>query len=433
MMAWKGQPDLQAVDRLIAGFENQYSPDELDPGLWKAYFRANAEYCTRCTKCEDAMEQERLLSASRTPGASRISRPQDISSDEEEDDIEFEPVVVTRTSPEGLMMSKWLLAARKKLGGPFPRPDAKRQMERYAHKLRQAKMKKARDAVGVEAPTALDGTIAAIEINAATKALALRWVRLARDGLESRFRVRSENLREDLENTLNNMPEEDDWFYGSLRHEGADLLKRGNSLDDDRKTLEAEAAVKIYKIENDLNNHVKEREAEIERERNLFESKIAQQIDRINLDMDVRQDELEKMKAAKKIEFKAIEKKAREELGAAPTEMTQSHRNQLIAIDELMVTEKQRLEKYRDDETGEARVMFERGEATKAAETERRKASAGDNIARIRLEVMKKVKVFEQEWQQLTAKWLQVGKRKVAVKRKDDEDAKQGKRVKKGG
>lgn len=113
--------------------------------------------------------------------------------------------------------------------------------------------------------------------------------------------------------------------------------------------------------------------------------------------------------------------------------MTQSHRNQLIAIDELMVTERQRLEAYRDDETGEARTMFERGEAIKAAETERRKASAGDNVARIRLEVMKKVKVFEQEWQQLTAKWLQVGKRKVAVKRKDDEDAKAGKRMKKGG
>ncbi len=30
--------------------------------------------------------------------------------------VEFEPVVVTRTSPEGRMMSKWLVAARKKIG-----------------------------------------------------------------------------------------------------------------------------------------------------------------------------------------------------------------------------------------------------------------------------------------------------------------------------
>jgi hypothetical protein len=322
------------------------------------------------------MEQERLLQSSKAPGASRISRPQDISSDEEEDDPEFEPVVVTRTSPEGLMMSKWLLAARKKLGGPFPRTDARRQMERYAQKLRQAKMKKARDSVNVEIPMAADGTATQVTVNAATKALALRWVRLARDGLESRFRVRSENPREDLENTLSQMPEEDDWFYGSMRLEGAELNKRGNSLDDDRKSLEAEAAVKIYKIENDLNNHVKERNEEIKRERDLFESKVSQQIDRINLDVELRQDELVKLKEAKKIEFKGIEKKAREE---------------------------------------------------------RRKASAGDNVARIRMEVGRKVKNFEKEWQGLTAKWLQVGKRKVAIKKKDDDDAKVGKRKKKGG
>jgi hypothetical protein len=43
------------------------------------------------------------------------------------------------------MMSKWLVAARKKLGGRFPRPDAKRQMDRYAQKLRNLKLKKARE------------------------------------------------------------------------------------------------------------------------------------------------------------------------------------------------------------------------------------------------------------------------------------------------
>merc|ERR1712070_368016 len=434
LLATRGVPDINAIDKLILGFEGQYGPDELDPGLWKAYFRAHAEYCTRCNRCEDSMEQERLLQASRAPGPSRISRAQDISSDEEEDDPEFEPVVVTRSSPEGMMMSKWLLAARKKLGGAFPRPDARRQMERYAAKLRQAKMKKARDQVSMDIPPSLDGTDAVnVDFNAATKALALRWVRLARDGLESRFRIRSENLREDLDNTLSQMPPSDDWFYGSLRLEGHDLNKRGNSLGDDRKTLEAEAAVKIYKIENDLNNHVKEREHELTREAKLFSGKVAQQIDRINLDVVLRQEELEKHKEAKKAEFKIIEKQEREEKGAASTETTQSHRNQLIAIDELMISERARLEKYRDDETSEATIMFERSQAVKQSETERRKAAAGDNIARIRLEVSKKVKSFEFEWQGHAAKWLQVAKRKVAVKKKDDEDARTGKKKKKGG
>lgn len=45
----------------------------------------------------------------------------------------FDAVVVTRTSPEGRMMSKWLLAARMRLGGAhlFPKPEAKAQMERW--------------------------------------------------------------------------------------------------------------------------------------------------------------------------------------------------------------------------------------------------------------------------------------------------------------
>merc|ERR1711991_125997 len=360
-IATKGKPDIGALDNLIRAFEEQYGVDELEPQLWKAFFRSQAEFATRCNICEDAVAQNRMLLAGRAPGPQRPTRPEDISSDESDDEVQFEPIIVTRTSPEGRMMSKWLLAARKKLGGLFPRPDAKRQMDRYAQKLRQAKMKKARDQVKLDVPPSLDGmNVVNIDFNAATKALALRWVRLARDGLESRFRIRSENLREDLENTLSQMPPSDDWFYGSLRLEGADLSKRANNLGDDRKTLEAEAAVKIYKIENDLANHVKEREEELTREERLFNAKIAQQIDRINLDVELRQEELEKHKEEKKVEFKAIEKKAREELGAAPTEMTQSHRNQLIAIDDLMISERSRLETYRDDETSEATIMFER-------------------------------------------------------------------------
>ena len=49
----------------------------------------------------------------------------------------------------------------------------------------------------------------------------------------------------------------------------------------------------------------------------------------------------------RKKEFAAVEKAAREELGAAPTDMIQSHRNQLIEIDDLVISEKIRMEKYR--------------------------------------------------------------------------------------
>jgi hypothetical protein len=41
---------------LILGFEQAYSEDETDANLWRAYFRANAEFVTRCERCVSALE-----------------------------------------------------------------------------------------------------------------------------------------------------------------------------------------------------------------------------------------------------------------------------------------------------------------------------------------------------------------------------------------
>lgn len=99
-LATNGSPNPSALDALIAGFEGQFGPEELDPNLWKAYFRAHAQYCTRCNICEDTIAMDRMTQAGRAPGGDMLTRPQDISDDEEEDDVEFEPIVVTRSSPE---------------------------------------------------------------------------------------------------------------------------------------------------------------------------------------------------------------------------------------------------------------------------------------------------------------------------------------------
>jgi hypothetical protein len=148
-----------------------------------------------------------------------------------------------------------------------------------------------------------------------------------------------------------------------------------------------------------LAQHLKEREDELVRERRLFDSKLVQQGDRITLDIDLRLEELTKLRETKMKEFKQVEKKAAEEQGAAPTEMKQNHRNQILAIEELMSTERERMEKFRDSEAEEAEVMFARAEKIKRGEMERRRATAGDNIARIRLEVSRKIRSRELEWQ----------------------------------
>jgi len=334
-LATRGEPDQTAIDRLIGGFETQFGASELDPNLWKAYFRANAEFCTRCSICENAMEQEKLLQQSRAPGESRLTRPEDISSDEEDDDPEFEPLVVTRSSPEGRMMSKWLVAARRKLGGRFPRESAFKDTEKYSRKLKQLKTKKAKKAAkGEEDDAKAAQGDAGLVFSNATKALAMRWYQMAKDVIEVKFRAKSESLSKELQKILEQMPEEEDWYYGaSTRMEGRDLVAKGEDLEADRATLEAEASIKINKIKTDLDGYVTERTLEIDRERRAFEAKWAQKRDRLKVDIDLRTAELTRIKELRKKDFMVEEKRTKEEFGAVATDVMQQNRDQLAAID----------------------------------------------------------------------------------------------------
>jgi type I restriction-modification system DNA methylase subunit len=112
--------------------------------------------------------------------------------------------------------------------------------------------------------------------------------------------------------------------------------------------------------------------------------------------------------------------------------MIQNHRNQLIDIDDMITSEKDRLLNFRSSEENEARIMFERAQLIKKAEVERRRALASENIARIREELAARVKLAESQWQAKASKWLVMAKRKVEVKKREDEEARAGKR-KRGG
>ena len=82
---------------------------------------------------------------------------------------------------------------------------------------------------GAAAAAAEDGGLV---FSNATKALAMRWYRLAKDVLEEKFKAKSESLTKEMQKTLEQMPEEEDWYYGaSTRMEGRDLLAKGEDLE----------------------------------------------------------------------------------------------------------------------------------------------------------------------------------------------------------
>jgi hypothetical protein len=157
------------------------------------------------------------------------------SSEESEDEVAFDPVVVVRESGEGRMLSKWLNAARRRMGGEFPRPDARKEMEKYAEKMRKRKLKGGKEppapgakphAEEEEMDEAASKWIT--QIDAASKAIAQRWLRKAQDAISGKFKEKGNGLRREVDQTLNVMAPEDDWYFGAeLREEGAAIHEKG--------------------------------------------------------------------------------------------------------------------------------------------------------------------------------------------------------------
>merc|ERR1712146_850599 len=154
----------------------------------------------------------------------------------------------------------------------------------------------------------------------------------------------------------------------------------------------------INRIQIDLENYMKARDEELHGERNAFELKLAQQVDRTDLDIEIRHAELQRLRESKAVEFAQIEKQMVDEKDSALAKM--------------------------NFDQGEARIMFDRAEKIKINDLTNRKIFAGTNTARIRDEVALKVKTAEAEWQTLSSKWLAVATKKVQVKKKDSALAK---------
>ena len=76
--------------------------------------------------------------------------------------------------------------------------------------------------------------------------------------------------------------------------------------------------------------------------------------------------------------------------------------------------------------------MFETQIAVKIADINRRNTMAGENIARIRLEVSEKVRRAEIAWQSDASKWVSISRKKVQVKKREDQESNKSKRKKRG-
>ena len=256
-LSWDGCYSPNAIDDYIKEFESKYSPDETDPSLWKSYFRETAKFTTICNICLDGIEQQKLHKEVHHVGAGRLTRPGDISSDDEsEDEVIYDPIILVRSSKEGEMMSKWLNASRIRLGGKYPRRGSELKTAQYLERL-----KRKRPGM-MSGPARLAHTAKSevpqydpVSVSSSSATIIKKWLKDAKQQSKDRFEARGEEIREDLIAVLKQLTSEDDsWIFGSeLRLEGSAMKIEGIKLLTDAKNRNAMVAKQIEDLKLTLN------------------------------------------------------------------------------------------------------------------------------------------------------------------------------------
>ena len=115
-------------------------------------------------------------------------------------------------------------------------------MEKYAARIRDIKLrgprkkKKKGSAAADDDDEEEDSMFGLIDVSAASSALMVKWLRMARVRMEEQHFQRSIDRQRNVDNMLKLMPEELDWYYGSdLRTQGENLSEQGRGLATERR------------------------------------------------------------------------------------------------------------------------------------------------------------------------------------------------------
>merc|ERR1712227_788957 len=140
---------------------------------------------------------------------------------------------------------------------------------------------------------------------------------------------------------------------------------------------------------------------DIDRDRQKFEDMVSEYNSQTRRSIAERVAELERFKENKRVQLSLREKRAKEELGAASSEMQEEHRQILNDLEDQIANEQQIAEDKRAAWESEQRLFFDQKEKLKLQVVIDRKMAATDNILRLKKDVSDRTKQQEQEWQNM--------------------------------
>ena len=423
-LSTEGRPDPYSLENIMKSFEEEYGKEENDTILWKSFFQTKAKYVTLCNFCIDRNHSN---GGDTNPGSTYITRPDDISSDESEEEEEclFDPLVILNTSIEGRMLQKWLGIARKKLGGDFPRPGSKEEIELYLKHLKKQKIQERKSGINImykhthdfiKVKSNDDGTEQFEPVQLSEKATFIisNWLKSAQLRSVKRFEERGDEVRNQLRRILDKMNAVDDWFFGrEMRLNGLNLKEQGYKLREEAKEKEKELNKKIEQNNNSAKYFIADIENTIERKRIEMQKLLSDSLFKSQIDMEMRSRELSR--ALDELKRRHSEEKvhARESEGAVSSSIISRQNEEVIRLQTVMSEELVTSKKKWDLKTNEIQRQFEREEIALIRSKRERVRDDRSTIKTLEMKFRSEIHPKETEWRSEASQWILWAERKL--------------------
>lgn len=438
-LATEGEEDNMAVDRLIAQYEAEVP--RFDEVTWKAFVRKHGSYITRCNICMNLVEQARAKAKKmREPGRGRTTRAHDLSSDSEgEMEVMFDAVIVGRSSSVGRLMRKWLVAARRRMGGTFPRPQAADEMRQYSAAMknraaRAERRRKKKERAGKKAELTKEEEDQALVrhlpkhllLNAATTAIAQKWLRTTREVMIQKAHNTTKDIHGRLSEALDVIVPEDDWFFtADFRTRGEKLLEEGDDLLDSRGRLVAEQDSRIRRINREFESYKADKDTLLENEREALEKRLAHEKHEKKEALDIELLNMERQRRAKETEM-------RTELDIGDGELPEDKQAELRRMDAKRLAKRDAGMAEIEDSLIAQRDALTLKQAKRAMAIDERRVQTEARVQNVRVEFAQKMRQAESKWQKQSQAWLNRATARIAVKKKEDADQEERAQAKKG-
>uniref|UniRef100_A0A7S1G2L7 Uncharacterized protein n=2 Tax=Corethron hystrix TaxID=216773 RepID=A0A7S1G2L7_9STRA len=231
----------------------------------------------------DKIESQRICrQLSCHPPSGRLIRSKDVSSDEEEHCVLFDPLIIVETSHEGKMIKKWLGSARKRLGGDFPRVDAHKKTHQY-RELIYTNTNKISDLSLMNNKKYMSS--GKIEMKKASKEIMQNWIGLARTNKQKSMSNTGANIRHKLSKVLNTFSPENDFLYkAEFRIMGQALRNEGERISQERDAMKLKGKVELNQIHEEYSEFSKDIKKSLVEDRKIFETEIEKERSKVQED-----------------------------------------------------------------------------------------------------------------------------------------------------